>query len=74
MFISRAKYHSDVGEAYTRGLEQGFELARKIRRNYEAKGQESYLPDSHAMNQLEEFSLLSQQLVDIAQNKGIDLE
>ena len=74
MFISKAKYHNDVGEAYTRGLEQGFELARRLKRNYKSQSQSSRLPDSDAINHLDEHSLLSKQLVDIARNKGIDIE
>lgn len=72
MLIRRAKYHSDISTAYTRGLEQGFELARKLKQNSEKKRQESSsLLDIH---QLEESPLLLQQLVDIAGHKGVELK
>ena len=71
MLIRKAKYHSDISAAYTRGLEQGFELARKLKQNRDEKKQESSSPRD--MHQLEESSLLLQQLVDIAGRKGIKL-
>lgn len=75
MFITRKKYHNDISEAYTRGLEQGFELARKLKRSQESKRLESpYLANSSSTSQSEESSLLSRQLVDIARCRGINLE
>ena len=71
MLIRRIKYHSDISAAYAKGLEHGFELARKLKRTPERKRQElSPTPD---MYQLEESSLLLQQLVDIAERKVIKL-
>ena len=71
MLISRKKYHDDISAAYTRGLEQGFELARKLKQIREDKSRESStLPDT---NQSEETPLLFMQLVDIAERKGITL-
>ena len=71
MLIRRIKYHSDISAAYGKGLEQGFELARKLERIREAKRQELCLTfDAH---QLEESPLLLRQLVDITGRKGIDL-
>ena len=75
MFITRKKYHKDISEAYTRGLEQGFELARKLKHGQESKRRESpYLANSSTTSQLVESSLLSRQLVDIARYRGINLE
>ncbi|HEY31929.1 MAG TPA: hypothetical protein G4O10_02345 [Dehalococcoidia bacterium] len=72
MFIKREKYHSDISAAYTRGLEQGFELSRKLKQIHEEKRQEPFpVPDVH---QLEETSLLLKQLADIAETKGIQLK
>ncbi len=71
MLISRGKYHSDINAAYTRGLEQGFELSRKLKRIREGKNQESSSPLD--MNKSEESSLLLQQLIDIAERKVIKL-
>lgn len=71
MLIRKAKYHSDISAAYTRGLEQGFELARKLKQNRDEKRLESSSP--HEMRQLEESPLLLQQLVDIAERKVIKL-
>ena len=72
MLIRRIKYHSDISTAYAKGLEHGFEIARKLKRIPERKRQElSPTPD---MYQLEESSLLLQQLVDIAGRKGIELK
>jgi len=71
MFISREKYHNDISAAYTRGLEQGFELAQKLKQIREEKSRESSpLPDA---NQVKETPLLFMQLVDIAERKGITL-
>ena len=74
MFIKKAKYHNDISAAYTRGLEQGFELARKLNHIRELKRQESPCFSNAATTDLEESSLLSQQLVDIANNRGVKLE
>jgi len=72
MLISKEKYHSDVTAAYTRGLEQGFELARKLKQIREEKSQNSSSPvDIH---QSEETPILLMQLVDIAERKGIRLK
>lgn len=74
MFIKKAKYHSDISAAYTRGLEQGFELARKLNHIRESKQQESSCFTNAAATELEESSLLGQQLVDIVNNRGVKLE
>jgi hypothetical protein len=72
MLISKAKYHDDLSKAYTRGLEQGFELASKLKKTLI---QQDKATDSLSdKNQSREFSLLLQQLFDITENKGIDLE
>ena len=71
MLIRKAKYHSDISAAYTRGLEQGFELARQLKQNRDEKRQESSSP--REMRQMEESPLLLQQLVDIAERKVIKL-
>ena len=71
MLIRRIKYHSDISVAYVKGLEQGFELARKLTRIREAKRRESY--STFDMHQSEESPLLLKQLVDITGRKGIDL-
>lgn len=71
MFISREKHHSDISEAYVRGLEQGFELARRLEQIREEKSQASSSPLD--VNQIEETPLLLMQLVDIAERKGIIL-
>ena len=52
MLIKKAKYHSDISAAYTRGLEQGFELARKLKQNRDEKRRESSSP--RETRQLEE--------------------
>jgi len=71
MLISKEKYNNDISAAYTRGLEQGFELARKLKQIREGKSQEPFsMPDVH---QSEETPLLFMQLVDIAERKGITL-
>jgi hypothetical protein len=71
MLISKEKYHNDISAAYTRGLEQGFELARKLKQVREGKIQEpSSPPDT---DKAEETPLLLRQLVDIAERKGITL-
>lgn len=72
MLIRKTKYHSDISAAYEKGLEQGFELARKLRRIHEAKRQD--LCSTLDMYQSEESSLLLRQLVDIAGRKGIELK
>lgn len=72
MLISRDKYHRDISDAYTRGLEQGFELARKLDRIREEKRREP-LPQLD-LYQSSETSLLLQQLDDIAERKGIELK
>ena len=71
MLISREKYHNDISAAYTRGLEQGFELARKLRRISEEKSRGASSPSD--INKSEETPLLFMQLVDIAERKGITL-
>ena len=71
MLIRKVKYHSDISAAYTRGLEQGFELARELKQNRDEKRQESSSP--REMRQMEESPLLLQQLVDIAERKVIKL-
>jgi len=72
MLIRKEKYHNDISAAYTKGLEQGFELARRLKRNRNAKSQET--SSLLEINQLEESPLLLQQLVDIAGRKGISLK
>jgi len=72
MLIRKDKYHDDISAAYTRGLEQGFELARRLKRNRNAKRQET--SSLLEVNRLEESPLLLQQLVDIASRKGITLK
>ena len=72
MRISREKYNSDITIAYAKGLEQGFELSRKLKQIRERKKQE---PSPQLdLYQSEETSLLLQQLVDIAKCKGIRLK
>jgi hypothetical protein len=71
MLISKAKYHDDLSKAYIRGLEVGYELAIKLDKIARQKGNgSSYLPDK----EFNEFSLLLRQLLDITEDKGIDLE
>ena len=72
MLIRKEKYHDDISAAYTRGLEQGFELARRLKRNRNAKRREN--SSLLEVNRLEESPLLLQQLVDIASRKGITLK
>jgi hypothetical protein len=71
MLIKRTKYHRDISAAYTKGLEQGYELTRKLKLASEGKRQE--LSFSLDMHQSEESSLLLKQLVDIAEHKRIKL-
>lgn len=71
MFISREKYHNDISAAYVRGLEQGFELARRLEQIRKGKIQAS--SSSLDMNNSEETPMLFMQLVDIAERKGITL-
>lgn len=72
MLIRKTKYHDEIRNAYIRGLEQGFELAGKLKEIINQKGKESaYSPNN---NQSKEFSLLLHQLLEIAKTKGIDLE
>jgi hypothetical protein len=71
MLIRRVKYHSDISAAYTRGLEQGYELARQLRQYRDETRQEPYSPND--IHPLEESPLLLQQLVDIAERKVIKL-
>jgi hypothetical protein len=72
MFITKKKYHSDISAAYVKGLEHGYELARKLKRIRNEKERESYfIPD---MQQPEESSLLLEQLFNIAGRKEIRLE
>ena len=71
MLIRKAKYHSDISAAYEKGLEQGFELARKLKQNRDEKRQESSSPRD--IHQLEESPLLLRQLIDIAERKVIKL-
>ncbi|UCB43526.1 MAG: hypothetical protein JSV77_02455 [Dehalococcoidales bacterium] len=72
MWISSEKYHDDISVAYTKGLEQGFELSRKLKQIRERNKQE---PSPQLdLYQAEETSLLLQQLVDIAERKGIKLK
>ena len=53
------------------GLEQGFELANKLKEIMSQKDKESaHLPDKE---QSKEFSLLLHQLLEIAKTKGMDL-
>ena len=71
MFIRKNKYRSEIRNAYLRGLEQGYDLAIKLREITNQKGNDSgYLTD----NESKELSLLLQQLLEIAKTKGIDLE
>ena len=72
MFIRKTKYQDEIRKAYIRGLEQGFELASKLKAIMNQKGKESvHLPTE---GQSKEFSLLLHQLLEIAKSKGIDLE
>lgn len=72
MLIRKTKYHDEIRKAYKRGLEQGYELAIKLREITNQKGNESgYLPEK---DQSKECSLLLHQLLEIAKTKGIDLE
>jgi hypothetical protein len=71
MLIRKVKYHSEISAAYTRGLEQGYELARQLRQNLDESRQEPASP--HETYPLEESPLLLQQLVDIAERKVIKL-
>ena len=72
MLIRKTKHNDEVRKAYIRGLEQGFELASKLKEIMNQKGKESiHLPDEV---QSKEFSLLLHQLLEIAKIKGIDLE
>lgn len=71
MFITKKKYQSDISAAYVKGLEHGYELARKLRRIHTEKEEELY--PTLDMHQPEESSLLMKQLVDIAGRKGIKL-
>lgn len=72
MRIEKTKYQNDVRDAYIRGLEFGFELAKKLREIMMQKNNESAsMPEQY---DLEEFSLLLHQLIEIARTKGIDLE
>lgn len=72
MLISKAKYHDNMSKAYIRGLEQGFELASKLKKTISQQNKEvDSLSDE---NQSREFTLLLRQLRDITENKGIDLE
>jgi hypothetical protein len=71
MLIRKVKYHSDISAAYEKGLEQGFELARKLKRIREEKRLEPSSPRD--IHQLEESPLLLQQLIDIAERKVIKL-
>lgn len=72
MLISREKYHNDISAAYAKGLEQGFDLARKLNRIREEKRHES--SPQLDLYQSEEMSLLLRQLDDIAERKGITLK
>ena len=72
MLIRKVKYRGDISAAYTRGLEQGFTLARRLKKNRDEKRQGS--SSQRDIHQLEESSLLLQQLVDIAGRKGIELK
>ncbi len=72
MLIRKTKYDDDIRNAYIIGLEQGFELANKLKEIVNQKGKESVpLSDKE---QSKEFSLLLHQLLEIAKSKGIDLE
>lgn len=72
MQIEKTKYQNDIREAYVRGLEFGFELARKLREIMVQKNNKSdYMLDQ---DDLKEFSLLLHQLIEIAKTKGVDLE
>ena len=72
MHIEKTKYQNDIREAYVRGLEFGFELARKLREIMVQKNNES---DSMLeQDDLKDFSLLLHQLIEIAKTKGVDLE
>jgi hypothetical protein len=71
MLIRKTKYRGEIRNAYVRGLEQGYELAIKLREITNQKGKESgYLSDRES----KKFSLLLHQLLEIAKTKGIDLE
>ena len=71
MLIRKNKYRDEIRNAYLRGLEQGYDLAIKLREITNQKGNDSgYLTD----NESKELSLLLQQLLEIAKTKGIDLE
>ena len=72
MRIEKTKYQSDIRDAYIRGLEFGFELARKLREIMIQKNSES--ATMLDQNNLQELSLILHQLVEIAKAKGIDLE
>jgi hypothetical protein len=71
MLIRKEKYHNDVGKAYVRGLEQGFELASKLKNLNQQDKETDSLSDK---GQSKELSLLLHQLLEIAKNKGIDLQ
>lgn len=74
MFIGKAKYHKEIIAAYTRGFEQGFELAQKLKRDHELIKQEAPCQiNSLAKTEPGESSLIFRQLVDIARKRGIDL-
>jgi len=71
MLIRKNKYRDEIRKAYIRGLEQGYELASKLREIMNQKGKESdHLFDKESR----EFSLLLHQLLEIAKTKGIELE
>ncbi|HEY31529.1 MAG TPA: hypothetical protein G4O10_00295 [Dehalococcoidia bacterium] len=72
MLIRKKKHNDDVRNAYITGLEQGFELANKLKEIMSQKRKDSVsLPDK---DQLKEFSLFLRHLLEIARSKGIDLE
>ena len=71
MFTSSGKYDNDINEAYIRGLEQGFELARRLEQIRAEKSQASSF--SQYGTNSEETPLLFMQLIDIAERKGITL-
>ena len=72
MLIRKTTYHNDISAAYEKGLKQGFEFARKLKRTGEGERQE--LCPTPERRQSEESSLLVKQLVDIAGRKGIELK
>jgi hypothetical protein len=72
MLIRKTKYNDAIRNAYIMGLEQGFELANKLKEIVSQKSKEPVsLSDKE---QSKEFSLLLHQLLEIAKTKGIDLE